>query len=101
MSALRDLKDTQSSLTMPNTQPKTKRYASGNDLFLFYIFYIMTKKTGNTGAEKLRGRTHPMMHGIYLLYKLFEGDSRKSYGEEKTNLNSTNNSPREKLHFSL
>ena len=76
---------------MPNTQPKTKRYASGNDLFLFYIFCIVTKKTGNTGAEKLRGRTHPMMHGVYLLYKLFEGDSRKSYGEEKTNLNSTNN----------
>jgi hypothetical protein len=76
---------------MPNTQPKTKRYASGNDLFLFYIFCIVTKKTGNTGAEKLRGRTHPMMHGVYLLYKPFEGDSRKSYGEGKTNLNSTNN----------
>jgi hypothetical protein len=31
------------------------------------------------------------MRGVHLLYKLFEGDLRKSYGEKKTNLNSTNN----------
>ena len=76
---------------MPNTQPKTKRYASGNDLFLFYIFCIVTKKTGNTGAEKLLGRTHPMLHGVYPLHRLLEDNSMKSYGEDKAHRNSTNN----------
>ena len=51
----------------------------------------MTKKTGNTGAKKLLGRTHPMLHGIYQLYRLLEDNSTKSYGEEKTHRNSTNN----------
>jgi hypothetical protein len=51
----------------------------------------MTKKTGNTGAEKLRGRAPPMTHGVYLLYRLFKDSSTKSYGEEKPNRYSTNN----------
>jgi hypothetical protein len=75
---------------MPHERPKTKRYASRNDLFLFFVFWIVTKKTGNTGTEKLCGRTHPMMHGVYLLYRLLGDNSTKSYGEEKTNQNSTN-----------
>src|SRR5438270_13311212 len=53
----------------------------------------MTKKMGNTGAEKLRGRTHPLTHGVYLLYRLFKDSSTKSYGEEKPNRYSTNNTP--------
>jgi hypothetical protein len=32
-----------------------------------------------------------MTYGVYLLYRPFEEDSTKSYGEEKTNRNSTNN----------
>jgi len=51
----------------------------------------MRKKTSNTGAEKLRGRTHPMTHDVYLLYRLFKDSSTKSYGEEKPNRYSTNN----------
>ena len=70
---------------------QTKRYASGNDLFLFSVFCRMPKKTSNTGAEKLRGRTHPLTHGVYLLYRLFKDSSTKSYGEEKPNRYSTNN----------
>ena len=71
---------------------QTKRYASGNDLFLFSVFCRIPEKTGNTGAEKLRGRTHPMTHDVYLLYRLFKDSSTKSYGEEKPNRYSTNNS---------
>ena len=70
---------------------QTKRYASGNDLFLFSVFCRIPGKTGNTGAEKLRGRTHPMTHDVYLLYRLFKDSSTKSYGEEKPNRYSTNN----------
>ena len=70
---------------------QTKRYASGNDGFLFSVFCRIPEKTGNTGAEKLRGRTHPMTHGVYLLYRLFKDSSKKSYGEEKPNRYSTNN----------
>ena len=70
---------------------QTKRYASGNDLFLFSVFCRIPEKTGNTGAEKLRGRTHPMTHDVYLLYRLFKDSSTKSYGEEKPNRYSTNN----------
>jgi hypothetical protein len=58
---------------------QTKRYVSGNDLFLFSVFCRMTKKTGNTGAEKLRGRTHPMTHSVYLLYRRFLDSSTKSF----------------------
>src|SRR6266487_295906 len=76
---------------IPHEQPKTKSYAAGNDLFLFPVFCIVTKKTGNTGTEKLCGRTHPIADGAYLLHRLLEDDSTKSYGEEKTNRNSTNN----------
>ena len=43
---------------------QTKRYASGNDRFLFSVFCRIPEKTGNTGAEKLRGRTHPLTHGV-------------------------------------
>jgi hypothetical protein len=71
---------------------QAKSYASGNDLFSFSAFWIVTKKTGNTSAEKLPGRTHPMLlHGVYPLHRLLEDSSMKSYGEEKTHLNSTNN----------
>jgi hypothetical protein len=70
--------------------PQTKSYASGNDLFLFSVFCRMTKKTGNTSAEKLSGRTHPLLHDLYPLHRLLEDSSMKSYGEEKTHLNSTN-----------
>src|SRR2546430_17047759 len=77
---------------MPHERPKTKSYVAGKDLFLFSVFCIVTKKTGNTGAGKLCGRAHPMADGVYLLYRLLEDDSTKSYGEEKTNRNSTDNS---------
>jgi restriction system protein len=70
---------------------QTKRYASGNDLFLFSVFCRIPGKTGNTGAEKLRGRTHPLTHGVYLLSRRFLDSSTKSYGEEKPNRYSTNN----------
>jgi hypothetical protein len=70
---------------------QTKRYASGNDLFLFSVFCRIPGKTGNTGAEKLRGRTHPLTHGVYLLYRRFLDSSTNSYGEEKPNRYSTNN----------
>src|SRR5437763_15816393 len=76
---------------MPHERPKTKSYVAGKDLFLFSVFCIVTKKTGNTGAGKLCGRAHPMADGVYLLYRLLEDDSTKSYGEEKTNRNSTDN----------
>jgi len=76
---------------MPHEWPKTKSYVAGKDLFLFSVFCIVTKKTGNTGAGKLCGRAHPMADGVYLLYRLLEDDSTKSYGEEKTNRNSTDN----------
>jgi hypothetical protein len=76
---------------MPHERSKTKSYAAGDDLFLFPVFCIVTKKTGNTGTEKLCGRTHPIADGAYLLYRLLEEDSTKSYGEGKTNRNSTNN----------
>jgi hypothetical protein len=33
-----------------------------------------------------------MLHGVYQLHRLFKDSSVKSYGEEKTHLNSTNNS---------
>ena len=33
-----------------------------------------------------------MTHGVYLLYRLFKDSSTKSYGEEKPNRYSTNNS---------
>src|SRR6202043_3871413 len=49
-------------------------------------------KTGNRGAEKLPGRVHPTMYDVYLLHRLLEDSSTKSYGEEKTHRNSTNNS---------
>ncbi len=68
-----------------------KRYESGNDLFSFFAHWIATGKTGNTGAEKLSGRTHLMLDGVYPLYRLIEGNSMKSYGAEKTNRNSTIN----------
>src|SRR5438552_256869 len=77
---------------MPHEWPKTKSYVAGKDLFLFSVFCIVTKKTGNIGAGKLCGRAHPMADGVYLLYRLLEDDSTKSYGEEKTNRNSTDNS---------
>ena len=35
--------------------------------------------------------THPTMHGVYPLHRLLEDGSMKSYGEEKTHRNSTNN----------
>ena len=76
---------------MPHEWPKTKSYVAGKDLFLFSVFCIVTKKTDNTGAGKLCGRAHPMADGVYLLYRLLEDDSTKSYGEEKTNRNSTDN----------
>src|SRR5437899_4882086 len=76
---------------MPHERPKTKSYVAGKYLFLFSVFCIVTKKTGNTGAGKLCGRAHPMADGVYLLYRLLEDDSTKSYGEEKTNRNSTDN----------
>src|SRR5256885_15431418 len=85
---------------MPHEWPKTKSYVAGKDLFLFSVFCIVTKKTGNTGAGKLCGRAHPMADGVYLLYRLLEDDSTKSYGEEKTNRNSTDNTQRV-LQFSL
>src|SRR5258708_36023334 len=50
------------------------------------------RKTGNTGAEELSGRTHLILDGVYPLYRLIEGNSMKSYGAAKTNRNSTNNS---------
>ena len=64
---------------------------SGAVQFLFSVFCRIPGKTGNTGAEKLRGRTHPLTHGVYLLYRLFKDSSTKSYGEEKPNRYSTNN----------
>ena len=76
---------------MTHERPKTKRYASGNDPFLFSVFCRIPGKTGNTGAQKLPGRTHPMTHGVYLLYRLFKDSSTKSYGKEKPNRYSTNN----------
>ncbi len=76
---------------------QTKRYASGNDLFLFSVFCRIPEKTGNTGAEKLRGRAPPMTHGVYLLYRLFKDSSTKSYGEEKPNRYSTNNKTSSRL----
>src|SRR5438105_7559163 len=76
---------------IPHERPKTKSYVAGKDLFLFSVFCIVTKKTGNTVARKLCGRAHPMADGVYLLYRLLEDDSTKSYGEEKTNRNSTDN----------
>src|SRR5205823_88854 len=69
----------------------TKRYASGNSLFTFFAIWIVTRKTGNTGAEKLSGRTHLIPDGVYPLYKLIEANSMKSYGAAKANRNSTNN----------
>ena len=84
---------------MPHERPKTKSYVAGKYLFLFSVFCIVTKKTGNTGAEKLRGRTHPLTHGVYLLYRLLEDDSTKSYGEEKTNRNSTDNTFRLRYQY--
>jgi hypothetical protein len=78
---------------------QAKSYASGNDLFLFSVFWIVIKKTGNTGAEKLPGRTHPTMYGVYPLHRLLEDSSMKSYGEEKTHRNSTNNSSLANSHF--
>ncbi len=41
---------------MLNAQPKTKRYAAENDLFPFYVLCLVTKKTSNTGTEKLWSR---------------------------------------------
>src|SRR5262249_46240557 len=70
---------------------KTKRYASGNGLFLFSAFSFVTKKTSNTGMEKLPDRTHTTMYGVSPLHRLLEGSSMKSYGEEKTHRYSTNN----------
>jgi hypothetical protein len=68
-----------------------KRYDSRNDLFPFLVIWIVTKKTGNTGTEKLSGRTYLILDGVYPLYKLIEGNSMKSYGAGKANRNSTNN----------
>jgi len=65
---------------MPHERPKTKSYVAGKDLFLFSVFCIVTKKTDNTGAGKLCGRAHQMVDGVYLLYRLLEDDSTKSYG---------------------
>jgi hypothetical protein len=69
----------------------TKGFASGNDLFSVFMLWIVAWKTSNTGAEKLSGRTHLMLDGVYPLYKLIEGNSMKSYGAAKANWNSTNN----------
>src|SRR5437588_430892 len=86
---------------MPHERPKTKSYVAGKDLFLFSVFCIVTKKTDNTGAGKLCGRTHQMVDGVYLLYRLLEDDSTKSYGEEKTNRNSTDNNPVDGFFFDI
>src|SRR6266568_3375073 len=76
---------------MSSAKLQTKRYASENDLFVFSLFCLMIQKTGNTGAEKLLGRTYPTMHGVYPLHWLLEDGSTKSYEEEKTHRISTNN----------
>ena len=73
------------------SERQTKSYASGSTSFSFFVFWIVTKKTGNKGAETLLGRTHPMLHSVYHLHRLLEDNSMKSYGEEKTHRNSTNN----------
>jgi hypothetical protein len=70
---------------------QAKSYASGNDLFSFSVFWIVTKNTGNTGAEKLFGRTHLILDGVYPLYRLIKGNLMKNYEAAKTNRNSTNN----------
>jgi hypothetical protein len=45
------------------------------------VFWIVTKKTGNTSAEKLSGRTHPMLHDDYPLHRLlFDGFDEKLWG---------------------
>jgi hypothetical protein len=79
---------------------QTKSYASGNDLFPVSVFWMLSWKTGNTGMEKLSGRTHSRTHSAYRLYRLLEDSSMKSYGEEKTHLNSTNNTNGFLLYFS-
>jgi len=73
------------------SERQTKSYTSGSTSFSFSVFWIMTKKTSNKGAETLLGRTHPMLHGIYPLHRLLEDNSMKSYGKEKTHRISTNN----------
>lgn len=70
---------------------QTKSYASENDLFPFSVFWIVAKKTSNTGAERLLGRDHLITDGVYPLCKPIEANSMKIYGAAKTHRNSTNN----------
>jgi len=70
----------------------TKRYTAGNDLFLFFVFCSVIKKTSNTGTEKLWVRTHRMLHDVYSIHRLLEGSSMKSYAEEKMQIIKSNNS---------
>jgi hypothetical protein len=45
------------------------------------LSYTDPVETGvRPGAGKLCGRTHPIADGVYLLYRLLEDDSTKSYG---------------------
>lgn len=62
---------------------QTKSYASENDLFPFSVFWIVAKKTSNTGAERLLGRDHLITDGVYPLCKPIEAHSMKIYGAAK------------------
>jgi hypothetical protein len=68
-----------------------KSYASENDLFLFSALWIVTRKTGNTGAEKLYGRANIPSYSIHALYKPLHGDLMKSYAIAKTNIIASDN----------
>ncbi|HKF37017.1 MAG TPA: hypothetical protein VKB35_08970 [Ktedonobacteraceae bacterium] len=70
---------------------QTKSYASGNDLFPFSAFWIILWKSGNTGAEKLSDRSHPIPDGVYPLCKPIEANSMKIYGATKAHRISTKN----------
>src|SRR5256885_1154378 len=39
--------------------------------FRFSRVFITTRKTGNTGTEKVSGRTHLLLDGVYPLYRLY------------------------------
>jgi hypothetical protein len=75
-----------------NREHQTKRFESGNNLFSFFASSLVARKTGNTGAETLSGRTYLLLDGVSPLYKLIEGNLMKSYGAAKAHRISTNNS---------
>src|SRR5258706_14336608 len=73
--------------------PSVKRKFIGRKTtsFRFLCSESLPWKTSNTGAKKLPGRAHLMLHAVYPLYKRLEDNSTKIYGEETAHRNSTNN----------